>query len=54
MRQEVKVEAWISNYRGVTSGTNDGGALGVIIHSDPIMDGDYGYDSFARTYFEIY
>jgi hypothetical protein len=53
MRQEVKVEAWISNYRGVTSGTNDGGALGVIIHSDPIMDGDFGYDSFARTYFEV-
>jgi hypothetical protein len=53
MRQEVKVEAWISNFRNVTSGTSDGGALGVVIHADPIVDGDYGYDSFARTYFEV-
>lgn len=53
MRQEVKVEAWISNYRNVTSGTSDRGAIGVCIHADPIMDYDRGYDSFARTYFEV-
>ena len=53
MRQEVKVEAWISNYRNVTSGTSDGGALGVCIHADPVMDYDRGYDSFGRTYFEM-
>ena len=53
LRQEVKVEAWISNYRNVTSGTSDGGALGVCIHADPVMDYDRGYDSFGRTYFEM-
>ena len=53
MRQDVKVEAWISNYRNVTTGTNDGGELGVIIHADPIMDYDYGLDSFAHTFFGI-
>lgn len=53
MRQEVKVEAWVSNYRNVTSGTSDRGAIGVVIHADPIMDYDRGYDAFARTYFEV-
>jgi hypothetical protein len=52
MRQEVKIEAWISNYRNVSSGTSDGGALGICIHADPVMDYDRGYDSFGRTYFE--
>ena len=53
MRQEVKIEAWISNYRNVSSGTSDGGALGICIHADPVMDYDRGYDSFGRTYFEM-
>lgn len=64
MRQEVKVEAWISNYRNVTSGTNDGGDLGVTIHADPLMDYDFtysansggtvdSYNPFASTVFVI-
>jgi len=53
MRQEVKVEAWISNYRNVSSGTSDGGELGVCIHADPVMDYDRGHDSFGRTYFSM-
>jgi len=52
MRQEVKVEAWLSNYRGVTTGTNDGGHMGVVIHADPMMDYDRGFDSYARTYMD--
>jgi len=64
MRQEVKVEAWISNYRGVTSGTSDRGDLGVVIHADPVMDYDFRYNAdsgnsvdrtnpFARTSFVV-
>jgi hypothetical protein len=64
MRQEVKVEAWISNYRNVTSGTNDGGDLGVVIHADPLMDYDFRFNGnisnsadnsvpFARTTFAV-
>lgn len=64
MRQEVKVEAWISNYRNVTSGTSDGGDLGIAIHADPIMDYDFQYSAnssngidsyapFAQTVFVI-
>ena len=53
MRQEVKVEAWISNYRNVTSGTNDGGERGICLHADPVMDYDRGHDSFGRSYFSM-
>lgn len=53
MRQECKVEAWISNYRNVDTGTNDGGEIGIVAHADPIMDYDRGFDSFARSYFGV-
>jgi hypothetical protein len=53
MRQECKVEAWISNYRNVDTGTNDGGEIGIVAHADPIMDYDRGFDSFGRTYFGV-
>jgi hypothetical protein len=53
MRQEVKVEAWLSNYRGVTTGIEDGGNMGIVMHADPMMDFDRGFDSYARTYFDI-
>jgi hypothetical protein len=53
MRPEVKVEAWISNYRNITSGTSDRGALGITMHADPAMDFDRSYDSAARTLFEV-
>jgi hypothetical protein len=52
-RKDVKVNAWISNYREVVSGTTDGGARGVCIQSDPNLDGLIAYDGFGRTYFEI-
>jgi hypothetical protein len=53
MRQEVKIEAWISNFQNVTSGVNDGGELGIVMHADPLMDYDYAFDTFARTYSTI-
>lgn len=52
-RKDVKVNAWISNFRDIVSGTTDGGVRGVVIQSDPNLDGLYPYDAFARTYFEI-
>lgn len=51
MRSDVKIEAWISNYRGITSGVSDGGALGIAFHSAPVLDFDYGNSSGGRSYF---
>jgi hypothetical protein len=52
-RDEVKVEAWLSNYLNITGGTTSSGEIGVVINSDPSMDFDYAFSSFARTYFGI-
>jgi hypothetical protein len=52
-RDEVKVEAWISNYRNITGGTTSGGEVGVTINSDPSMDYDYSLSNSARSFFGI-
>lgn len=51
MRGEVKINAWMSNYRGITGGTSDGGVLGITFHSSPVLDSDYGNSSSGRAYF---
>lgn len=53
-RDEVKVEAIMSNNLNVTGGTQSGGGFGVVINADPSMDYDYAYSSFARSHLEFH